>query len=67
MAASKDPLEMADYVFCPHKKITSRTIKISVALIVKPFAQNILEIKNVLAPLEKPLEMADYVFCPQKK
>jgi hypothetical protein len=28
------PLEFADYVFCPHKKITSRTIRISGTLIV---------------------------------
>ncbi len=28
------PLEIADYEFCPHKKITSRTIGISGALIV---------------------------------
>jgi hypothetical protein len=27
---------MADYVFCPHKKITSRTIRNSSALIVIP-------------------------------
>jgi hypothetical protein len=31
---SLDPLEIDDYVFCPHKKITSRTIKISGSLIV---------------------------------
>jgi hypothetical protein len=28
------PLEIADYVFCPHNKTTSRTIRISGALIV---------------------------------
>jgi hypothetical protein len=28
------PFEIADYVFCPHKK-TSRTIRLSGALIVK--------------------------------
>jgi hypothetical protein len=28
------PLEIADYVFCPHKKINSRTIRNSGALIV---------------------------------
>jgi hypothetical protein len=29
------PLEIADFVFCPHRKITSRTIRISGALIVE--------------------------------
>ena len=29
------PLERAHYMFCPYKKITSRTFIISVALIVK--------------------------------
>ncbi len=28
------PLKIADYVFCPHKKITSRTIRISGALAI---------------------------------
>jgi hypothetical protein len=28
------PLEIADHVFCPHKKITSRSIRISGVLIV---------------------------------
>ncbi len=28
------PLEIADYVFCPHRKISSRTIRNSGALIV---------------------------------
>jgi hypothetical protein len=31
------PLEIDDYVFCPHKKITSRTIRNNGALIVKNF------------------------------
>jgi hypothetical protein len=32
------PLEIADYVFCPHKKkLTSRTIRNSGALIVKTY------------------------------
>jgi hypothetical protein len=30
----RNPLELADYVFCPNKKITSRTIKISSILTV---------------------------------
>jgi hypothetical protein len=30
----EEPLEIADYVFCPHKKLTSRTIRISGALLV---------------------------------
>jgi hypothetical protein len=31
----KKKLEIADYVFCPHKKISSRTIRNGGALIVK--------------------------------
>jgi hypothetical protein len=31
----EEPLEIADYMFCPHKKITSRTIRNNGALIVK--------------------------------
>jgi hypothetical protein len=31
------PLEIDDYLFCPHKKITSRTIRNNGALIVKNF------------------------------
>jgi hypothetical protein len=31
------PLEIADYVFCPHKKITARTIRISGALTINLF------------------------------
>jgi hypothetical protein len=35
LAPSKKPLEITYYLFCPHKKITSRTIRISGGLIVK--------------------------------
>jgi hypothetical protein len=30
---SKKPLEMADYVLCPHEKITSRNFRISGTLL----------------------------------
>jgi hypothetical protein len=35
LGPSKNPLDMADNVFCPHKKITFRTIRIGDTLVVK--------------------------------
>jgi hypothetical protein len=70
------PLEIADYVFCPHKKITSRKIRNSGALIVKiqrlpvpvetilsepiPIPVTRLNVKAGVAL--KPLEVAENVF-----